>query len=651
MGEPFELLSRPMGSCVLALALLGASAASARADDADPAPAPAPQEQLPPDEQPPPEQQQAPPPQSLPTPRQTAAAAVAHDADKDPRARPYFIKGELSGGDAVRPLGKRSFIGAGAGIAALPSSAGTALNSFFFTIEPQVDLRFPEHHDLKVGLGVPLNFELADTRAAFEACVPVARSARMQAAGQPADQQQQFVDAKTAECVSMQQDRATENLGQLRKRDWDEVSDFAKIIRYVTVGGEEQEFYLNVSRLYGQSVGHGTVVRRYNPNLDFDTTRVGITFDGFYQFVGVESMINDVLKPDVFGLLAFVRPLEPLFPDVTALRSLSFGVQATVGRHVPRTLGYEEGLWAPSAGVPIPALDADANLAVVDDDTVIFLGFDAETKLWRTRQADLKVYFDAQSMQDHGSGFTLGSLWRFSFGEPAYMALRVRAEAFVHDADYLPSFFDGFYDVHKLQYIPAGYTSGMGTYYPTKLGFVEAMKGGPRRLGGYLEVTHSFVGLLTLGLSARNSGAIGDPAEAGFDGPRFQDASTCPIGTTGALGCPATVKVDPGYASALVFAQIPFKRILQAFVSYEVFSTALEGEGLDFLQLDGDNEVLFSGVRLQLLPILFIQGEARRFYFTQRLSKVDVDQQIIEQDQNLRADWTFAINLYAGLEF
>jgi hypothetical protein len=362
-------------------------------------------------------------------------------------------------------------------------------------------------------------------------------------------------------------------------------------------------------------------------------------------------MVNDVLDPDVFGVLGFVRPLEPFFPEVTPLRSLSLGAQLTVGRHVPRTLGYEEGLWAPSAGVPIPALDADADLAVVDDETVSFFGFDAETKLWRTRTADLKLYFDVQQMKDHGRGYTLGTLWRFSFGQPASMALRVRAEAFVHDADYLPSFFDGFYDVQKLQYFPAGYTSGMGTYYPTKLGFIEAMKGGPQRLGGYLEVTHSFVGLLTLGVSARGSRELGDPVDASFDGPRFQDASTCPIGTDGALVCAPTVKVDPGYASALLFAQIPFKRFLQAFVSYEVFSTSLEGEGLDFLQLDGDNEVLFSGVRLQLLPILFVQGEARRFYFTQRLSKVDVDARLIEQDQNLRADWTFAINIYAGLEF
>jgi hypothetical protein len=228
----------------------------------------------------------------------------------------------------------------------------------------------------------------------------------------------------------------------------------------------------------------------------------------------------------------------------------------------------------------------------------------------------------------------------------------VRAEAFLDDADYLPSFFDSFYDVQKLQYLPAGYVSGMNTYYPTKLGFIEAMKGGPKRLGGYLEVTHSIIDWLTVGLSARGSTEMGDPVDAGFDGPKFQDASACPIATSGALDCPATVKMDgAGYGSAMVFAQIPFKRILQGFVSYEVFSTSLPGEGLDFFQFDGDNEVLFSGVRLQLLPILFIQGEARRFYFTQRLSKVDVDQKLIEQDQNLRADWTFAVNLYAGMEF
>jgi hypothetical protein len=594
------------------------------------------------DDRPDPQPEPGPSP-AAPPPKQAAQQAPA----TDPRARPYFIKGELQLGSA-RPLARRNFVGIGAGISALPSSAGTALNAFFFTIEPQVDLRFPDKHDLKLGFSVPLAFEIADTRGTFESCIPVARDARDQSGGN-----QMIVDAATAMCVEEHRGEATENLGQLREQDWDEPSDFAKVIRYVTLGGEEQEFYLNVSRLYGQSIGHGTVVRRYNPNLDYDTARLGVTFDAYRGMVGFESIINDVLAPDVVGGLFFVRPFDALFPEVTPLRSLSFGAQVTAGLDVPRSLGVEEGLFTPVAGNPIPALDGDGNLVPLDTATVVFFGVDVETKLLRTQNADMKLYFDVQQMQDHGRGYTLGSLWRFSFGQPAKMAMRVRAEGFVHDADYLPQFFDSVYDVQKLQYHPAAYQSGMQTYYPTKLSFVEASAGGPRRLGGYLEVTHSFIGLLTVGLSVRGSKPLGDPATPGFAGPEFDDLSACTV-VDGAADCTGQTKVtvpDAGYSSLVLYGEIPFKQVLQAFVSYEVFSTSIDGEGLDLFSFDGDNEVLFSGVRLQLLPILFVQGEARRFYFAQRLSDIDVDMGTIVQDQNLRADWTFAINIYAGLEF
>jgi hypothetical protein len=591
-----------------------------------------------------------PKPEPKPTPKQVAArheGAHGEEAPVDPRARPYFIKGELSGGGAVRPLGKRSFIGAGMGVAALPSSAGTALNAFFFTVEPQVDLRFPEKHDLKIGLSVPLAFEIADTRAAFESCVPAARDAKAMGATQ------QQIAAVTAMCVDMNKGKATENLGQLRKQDWDEPSDFAKVIRYITIGGDEQPFYLNISRLYGHTLGHGTVVRRYNPNLDYNTSRVGVSFDAYRGMVGFESMVNDVIKPDVMGALVFVRPFEALVPDVLPVRSLSFGAQLTAGLEVPRTIGYEVGLFDPAADKPIPELSSDGKLVARDTATVVFYGADVETKVIRTQTSDMKIYFDVQQMKDHGRGLTLGALWRFSFGRPATQALRVQAEVFEHDADYLPYFFDSQYDIQKLTYFPSAYTSGGLQYQPTKLGFIEAAAGGRKRLGASLEVTHTLVGWLTVGVAARGSRAMGSASQAGFAGPQFDDLSMCTVSgeTPSCAGVPKLTVGSPGYASVLVYGEIPFRRVLQAFASYEVFSTSLPGEGLDLGELDGDNEIVFTGVRLQLLPILFAQAEARRFYFTQRLSKIDTTAGTLEQDQNPRASWTFAINIYAGLEF
>ena len=40
---------------------------------------------------------------------------------------------------------------------------------------------------------------------------------------------------------------------------------------------EERPFFLNVSRIHAHSVGHGPVISRYNPNLDYNTARVGAT--------------------------------------------------------------------------------------------------------------------------------------------------------------------------------------------------------------------------------------------------------------------------------------------------------------------------------------------------------------------------------------
>src|SRR4030095_7094301 len=113
-------------------------------------------------------------------------------------------------------------------------------------------------------------------------------------------------------------------LGKLRREDWDEASDFAKIIRNIQVGGQEQPFYMSLSRLYDQSFGHGTSVRHYNPNIDYDTARLGANLDFSKAALGLPAMANALVRPDVVGVLGFVRPLRP-FSNNVLLRSLSFG--------------------------------------------------------------------------------------------------------------------------------------------------------------------------------------------------------------------------------------------------------------------------------------------------------------------------------------
>ena len=564
----------------------------------------------------------------------------------DPWARPFFVKGDLSN-FVVRPMTRRNFIGVGAGISAVPNDADTLLNAFYFTVEPQVDI-VSNAYNWRLGLGAPLQFELVDTRGAFETCVTQGRETKNMGGSQT------MVAGRTATCLSQQQSRLTQNFGRLRRADWDEASDFARIIRYMVVGGQEQPFYLNVSRLYDQSFGHGTVVRDYNANIDYNTARLGATLDFNKSAVGVQAMANDLVNPDVIGMMAFVRPMRPYSENIF-WRSLSVGLSYVHGVNLPRTLFYEPGLFPPSFDQPIPRVDPNLDLIGGRFAHVSMIGGDIEAKLVRTQTSDLKVYFDYQKMLNFGGGATAGSLWRFSYGQPAKRALRARAEVHYFSPDYLPSFFDTYHDIFAHQYLPMAYKATNGlTYYPTKVGYLEANKGGRQRMGGYLEVSHSFLDYLTVGAVARAWTPVGSPKQTGFTGPSFPDLGpTCTDPKmTGELTCPSNIALgrDPGFSSVRLHAELPFRRFLQAFAAYEVFSTTGEN-GLGMFSFDGDNEIFFSGARMMLLPVFFIQAEARRYFFLQRLTNVNLQTLTVQQDQNYHSKWTFAVNAFVGYEF
>lgn len=565
----------------------------------------------------------------------------------DQWARPHFVKGELSN-FAVRPMTRRNFVGVAGGISAIPNDAETILNNFFLTVEPQFDVSSPKYN-WRLGLGAPLQFELLDTRGAFEACITEGRMARAAGGNEAA------VSGATATCVAQQKNRATQNTGQLRRADWDEASDFARILRYAVVGGQEQPFYLSVSRLYDQTFGHGTVVRDYNPNIDYNTARLGATVDFNRAAIGIQAMANDLVRPDVLGLMMFVRPFRPYSDDVF-WRSLSVGVSYVHGVNLPEQLRYEPGLFSPSFDQPIPRVDQNLNLMGHGYRQLDVIGGDVEAKLIRSNNADLKLYVDYQKMVGFGGGTTIGSLWRFSYGEPATRALRARAEVTYFDPDYMPSFFDAYHDVFQYQYLPAGYQGGNGLrYYPTKIAYLEANRGGRNRVGGYMELQHSFLNYLTFGVMARGWTPVGEPAQAGFKAPSFTDYDnrTCSDpDNDGVFTCTDQVSLakEQRFASMRFNAELPLRRYLQAFASYEMFSTTSE-KGLGLFKFDGDNEVFFSGARLMVLPIFFIQAEARRYFFLQRVNNVNLDALTLQQDQNYHANWTFALNASVGYEF
>ncbi len=480
------------------------------------------------------------------------AAGVDEQAQKEASAdeaaedKPEFIKGELWALLGTSKLvTKNNRVGVRIGWEQIDLVQ-------YLTINPELDLRFG---DFSFGLGIPLALEMYDGNLA------------------DGDGWKQGFD----------------DIGAFRKQDWDEWQEYARFLRYLTYGRKEDNIYLNLSQVGSNTLGHGALLRRYSVNIDPDSTRVSGQFDMYNDYVGFELTTNSILSWDVFGVLGFVKPLS-FFSDNPIARSLSIGFTYAADRAAPVRLKTKP---AEGASPPQPFFVlGDARPAVDSDAWLHAMGVDMEIKLVKTDHLDFKPFFDFSWMMpgdpsgdevtdkpSGGNAFTAGVLGRLNFGADPVHAMRVIAEFRTFSSTYLPGYFDTFYELQK--YVMHQHYGDYGRAVcpdqaayqdndclpPTK--FTEIFvnrKGGPRRYGFYTEFNYSVVGYMSLTLALEGSNA-------------------------------------PHGSHFLAHLEVPALSWLQFFVTFH--QRSMEGLG-DLFSRTAADKILFSAVRLRLLPFLFV---------------------------------------------
>ncbi len=491
----------------------------------------------------------APAPEAEKTPDATdkdkdAAAGTPKKEEPQKEPPPLFIKGELSNFiGSAKLVTKNDRVGVGLGWRLIDGI-------HYFTINPEVDFRFGE---LAFGLGGPLSIELFDTHT----------------------------KPGVTDLVGF------DNAGSLRKQDWNEASEFARIVRYLTYGRKEDRLYFSLSQHTASSLGHGALLRRYSVNIDPDSTRLAAQFDAYTDYFGFEFMTNSVTSWDVVGTLAFVKPLS-FFMDHPVARSLSIGFSYVIDRHAPVLLAHEES----SPGVANPwRVSVTGSRPVVSSDALLHgMGVDVEVKVLKTDNVDLKPYVDFSWMMpgepggvynevtmgtpEGGNGFTLGLLGRFNVGRDPVHAFRTVAEFRTFSATYLPGYFDTFYEIQKFM-LGADFRSGTPKTKFQQV-FVDR-RGQDRRLGFYLEFNYAILSKLGITLALEGSDA------------------------------------DRG-SHFLAHLEVPALQWLQFFATYH--QTALTDMGDIFSGSAGD-KILFSALRLKLLPFLFVNF---RYFHTFQLA-------------------------------
>ncbi|MEC9071644.1 MAG: hypothetical protein VX938_04655, partial [Myxococcota bacterium] len=321
------------------------------------------------------------------------------------------------------------------------------------------------------------------------------------------------------------------NAGELRGADWDEPSDYAQLIRFFRLGGKEDRIYLDINAFTANSLGHGTLLKRYNPNLNLNTRRVSMQFDGFTDYFGGETYLNNITSPSVMGALVFLKPLSIINRDNYFLRSFSIGLSLAADIDAPLR-----------NKIDTTDLDNDGRRDEIQVDPktlqpnyhsteVIGYGLDVEFKLVDKRYLDWKMYFDQSFLEtgipcDAGrgcaeetvlsniptdpvraSGMTWGNLFRMNLGRGTVHALRIRTELRNYTQNYLPSYFDTLYEVQRVQYFNQQSASTEDLANQTKLQEIFLRDADDDRIwGGYVEaswsVSHYFA--LSLGVEVNN---------------------------------------------------------------------------------------------------------------------------------------------------
>ncbi len=464
-------------------------------------------------------------------PLMTAAEAPAPPAG--------FVKGELSvylGSDRLSV--KRNRVGVSIG-------GDYFLNVLYTLVEPQVDLRFLDSK-LGIGVGVPLRIEIFSFSNLFR------------------------------------------RAGTIRKEDYDTFHDFGRILKYVNYGKKEDSFYVNIGQRYATSIGHGTIMRRYAPNIDVDYPRVSAEVDYYNDYAGFEAFTNDVLEWSVISAIAFVKPFSFFKPQNLLLKSLSIGVTAAVDRIAPTAILYD-----PNNGSR--SLTSDNRIAA-NNAPLGLVGVDAEVKVVKTDQIDVKPYVDYSTILGGGGGFTAGALGRFNFGKDPINAFRVVVEARYLDSRYQPSYFDTFYEIDRYQARVNGMNAFQQYNFLTKRESV--LQGLGTRGGLYAELSWGIPNVIGL--------TVAFEAVTNSDLKNF-----------------------------VAHFELPWLNFLQIFGSFykRGFKNVTE-----FAKAD-ENTVIFAGARLRTLPFLFFNA---RLYKTFRVNN-DV--------QRYDNQFGFSVDVELGLEF
>lgn len=249
--------------------------------------------------------------------------------------------------------------------------------------------------------------------------------------------------------------------GIIRREDWDEVSDFLRVIRYVYVGQADKKgpYYVRVGELSGLTIGHGTIMYRYYNGVDQNVWRTGLNTAVNIGAFGAEAMTGDVVSPYILGARFQVRPLELAIGEGMFWEKWHTGISFIGDARAPYSLQtQDEVIMMPGMEDirrPIGVdLDEHKHPIVLARRPLGIFGIDTGIELFSNELFSITPYIDLNKMGrvDYGWGLHMGVLWGLRL--PLLidtLTIDARTEYRRVSGDYIGPYFNTSYEIERFQ--------------------------------------------------------------------------------------------------------------------------------------------------------------------------------------------------------
>ena len=228
--------------------------------------------------------------------------------------------------------------------------------------------------------------------------------------------------------------------GVVRSRDWDEASDFAHILRYLTYhrtfasSAGPLRFQAGAGELLGFTLGHGTLVRDYSNISDPDHPHSGIVLGLAGEQFAATAMVDNFVNPSVIAGRVEVQPLKSLGP-------LRLGSSFVIDPQAP--------LQAARAAGARRELD-DTYVLTSTRKVLALMGADVEYTLGSDARGSVTPYMDLNVTLLGDVGYHAGATGRLPLGDTG-ATLRGQLEYRVGTSGYVPAHVETFYDIERYQ--------------------------------------------------------------------------------------------------------------------------------------------------------------------------------------------------------